>query len=60
MDTKHRGTGLYEAEAPQDWQGKPFRAVMGALHDDLQYFTYRFDDDDLQLITDDPSCLYTS
>ncbi len=56
MDIKHREPGLYEAEAPQDWQGKPFRAVMGALHDDMQYFTYQFDDDDLQLMTDDPSC----
>lgn len=57
MDIKHKEPSLYEAEIPPDWQSKPFRSVMSTLHDNLQYFTDQFDDDDLQLIKDDdPSC----
>ena len=43
-------------ETPPDWQSKPFRSAMSALHIDLQYLTYQFYDDDLQLMTDDPNC----
>ena len=60
MDIKHKEPSLYEAETPPDWQSKPFRSAMSALHIDLQYFTYQFDDDDLQLTTDDPNCSFRS
>ena len=60
MDIKHKEPSLYEAETPPDWQSKPFRSAMSALHIDLQYFTYQFDDDDLQLMTDDPNCSFRS
>ena len=53
MDIKHREPSLYEAEIPPEWQSKLFRSAMSALHDDLQYFIYQFDEDDLQLINKD-------
>lgn len=56
MDIKQEEPSLHEAESPPDWQSKPFISAMMGLSDNLKYFEYQFNDEDLQLVTQDSSC----
>lgn len=58
MDIKHLEPNLYEAESPLDWQSKPFRSVMATLYDNLLYFNYQFDDDDLEVSKGDQDGIF--
>ena len=52
MDIKHQEPSFYEAESPLDWQSTQFRSLTTGLYDNLLYFNYQFDDDDLELTKD--------
>ena len=58
VDIKHKEPSLYEAESPSSWQSKPFRSVLLCLNDDLRYFSYQFDEEDLLLLQDDPDGIF--